>query len=287
VRKKLGECLIQAGLISEQDLETALTERARTGERVGAVLVRLNLATERQITKAIAYQLGLPYLNLAEEPPDRAAMVLIPKDVSLARGCVAIKLETNLLTVAMSDPLLTSLVQDLELRTGHSLKQVVAARSDILDAIHRGYPAPARQTIGPESSDKVQSSASQVQADIASSTSSAELIEEAVQDERAIDRPEETDTAPDSAAIDELLDLVFNRILQSRASDVHIEPIDKRVAVRHRLDGVLADALELPQWVHEPLIARLKLLADIDAAETRLPQEGQLRVTRDDGSHAR
>jgi len=86
VRKKIGECLIQAGLISEEDLQVALAEHKKTGERVGSVLVRLNLATEKQITKALAYQLGFPYISLGDEPPDPAAIVLISKDVALKRS---------------------------------------------------------------------------------------------------------------------------------------------------------------------------------------------------------
>src|SRR5215213_8425194 len=140
MRKKLGECLIQAGLITEDDLQSALTEHKRTGERLGAVLVRLNLATERQIAKALAYQLGFPYLNLAENPPDSNIVTLIPKDVALKRSCVAIRLDKNLLTVAMADPLLFSLVQDLEFQTGYRIKQVVATRADILESIATGYP---------------------------------------------------------------------------------------------------------------------------------------------------
>ena len=89
LRKKIGECLIQAGLITEEDLQVALAEHKRTGERIGVVLVRLNLATEKQITKALAYQLGFPYASLTDEPPDPAAIVLIPKDVALKRVCVA------------------------------------------------------------------------------------------------------------------------------------------------------------------------------------------------------
>src|SRR6188508_1626325 len=150
MRKKLGECLIQAGLITEDDLQLALTEHKRTGERLGAVLVRLNLATERQIAKALAYQLGFPYLNLSENPPDTTVVTLIQKDVALKRSCVAIRLDKNLLTVAMADPLLFSLVQDLEFQTGYRIKQVVATRADILEAIAAGYPDKAlMRTTGP------------------------------------------------------------------------------------------------------------------------------------------
>src|SRR5688572_10921775 len=90
LRKKIGECLVQAGLITETDLQAALVEHKKSGERLGSVLVRMNLATERQIAKALAYQLGFSYVNLAENPPDPSAVILIPKDVALKRTCVAI-----------------------------------------------------------------------------------------------------------------------------------------------------------------------------------------------------
>src|SRR5687768_10904299 len=122
------------------DLQSALVEHKRSGERLGAVLVRMNLATERQIAKALAYQLGFSYVNLVENPPDPGAVVLIPKDVALKRTCIAVALEKNLLTVAMSDPLLFTLVQDLEFQTGYRIKQVVATRGEIVEAINRWYP---------------------------------------------------------------------------------------------------------------------------------------------------
>src|SRR5262245_18112417 len=100
----------------------------------------MKLTTEMQIAKALAFQLGFPYVNLAENPPDPTAVVLIPKEVSLKRGCIAIGLEKNLLTVVMSDPLLFSLVQDLEFQTGHRIKQVVATRGEIIEAIQVSYP---------------------------------------------------------------------------------------------------------------------------------------------------
>src|SRR5207302_9987812 len=97
-------------------------------------------ATEEQIAKALALQLGFPYVGLADDPPDPDAIALIPKDVALKRACVAVRLEKNILIVAMSDPLLFSLVQDLEFQTGHRIRQVVATRGDIIEAIHSGYP---------------------------------------------------------------------------------------------------------------------------------------------------
>src|SRR2546427_9331872 len=100
----------------------------------------MNLATEKQIAKALALQLGFPYVNLPENPRDPSAVILIPKEVATKRVCIAVILEKNLLTVAMSDPLLFSLVQDLEFQTGYRIKQVVSTRGDILDAIQTCYP---------------------------------------------------------------------------------------------------------------------------------------------------
>ena len=284
MRKKIGECLIQAGLITDDDLQVALAEHKRTGERVGAVLVRLNFATEKQITKALAYQLGFPYVSLADEPPDPTAIVLISKDVALKRVCVAVKLEKNLLTVAMSDPLLFSLVQDLEFQTGYRIKQVVATRTDILDAIENGYPdkALAKYTGGTGSGLAVPRGRPEAAGRrgrvvrVRSCPARRRRL-------RAAGGRAPRREASDSAPIIDLVDLVVNSAITSRASDVHIEPMEKGVLVRHRLDGLLKEVMDLPKWVHDGLVARMKIMAGMDIAEKRLPQDGRLRVKTEDG----
>jgi type IV pilus assembly protein PilB len=289
VRKKIGECLIQAGLITEDDLRNALTEHKRTGERLGVVLVRMNLATEKQIAKALAFQLGFPYINLAENPPDPTAVVLIPKAVALKRVCVAVSLDKNLLTVAMSDPLLFSLVQDLEFQTGYRIKQVVSTRGDIVDAINTCYPdkALALRT-NPLGSDL----AVTVPAASARGRAGAPAGEVPSGDTALVRRPEEEVFEPlsglkersEAAPIIDLVDLVVRSAIKSRASDVHVEPMEKGVLIRHRLDGLLKEVMDLPKWVHEGLIARLKIMAGMDIAEKRLPQDGRLRSTAEDGT---
>ncbi len=278
MRKKLGECLIQAGLITEDDLQTALLEHKRTGERLGAVLVRLNLATERQIAKALAYQLGFPYLNLAENPPDTNVVTLIAKDVALKRSCIAIRLDKNLLTVAMADPLLFSLVQDLEFQTGYRIKQVVATRADILEAIATGYPDKTlMRTTGPGP----QVPAPRVSVREAAMGGDSGLMKRGEEEgyEPIAGLKERSEAAP----IIDLVDLVVKSAIKAAASDVHVEPMEKGVLIRHRLDGLLKEVMDLPKWVHEGLIARLKIMAGMDIAEKRLPQDGRVRITTDDG----
>ncbi len=286
MRKKIGECLIQAGLITEGDLQIALAEHKRTGERVGVVLVRMNLATEKQIAKALAFQLGFPYINLVENPPDPAAAVLIPKEVALKRICVAVSLEKNLLTVAMSDPLLFSLVQDLEFQTGYRIKQVVATRGDILEAIQTGYPDKAlavRQSAGSADlmTTRPAAAARRPRAPLTPTvdTALARRTEEEVFEPAAAMK----ESGEDAPIID-LVDLVVKSAISSRASDVHVEPMEKNVLVRQRLDGLLKEVMDLPKWVHEGLIARLKIMAGMDIAEKRLPQDGRLRSTSEDGT---
>jgi len=286
VRKKIGECLIQAGLITEDDLRIALEEHRRTGERVGVVLVRMNLATEKRIAKALAFQLGFPYVNLAENPPDPSAVILIPKEVALERVCVAVRLEKNLLTVAMSDPMLFSLVQDLEFQTGYRIKQIVATRGDIVDAIQTGYPDKAliRATTRPGNDLALTAAATPVRSRQGDDMPRA--------DAALARRPEDSVFEPvaglkersESAPIIDLVDLVVKSAIKSKASDIHVEPMEKAVLIRHRLDGLLKEVMDLPKWVHEGLIARLKIMAGMDIAEKRLPQDGRLRSTSEDGT---
>ena len=248
VRTVIGECLRQAGVVSETDLREALAEHGRSGERLGSVLIRMNLASERQIAEVLAHQLGLPFADLTEHAPMADALLRIPKRLALTYTCVAIAVEKNVLTVAMADPLLFALVQDLEFHTGCRVRQVVATREDITEAIRRGYPDAALALVP--------------QPDASA-------------------RPEPA--ASDAAPIVDIVDLVIKSALRSGASDVHLEPTESGVAVRHRLDGLLKEVMDLPKWVHEGLVARIKVMAGLDIAEKRLPQDGRIRTSADGG----
>src|SRR3989454_7402359 len=248
----------------------------------------MNLATEKQIAKALAFQLGFPYVNLAEDPPDANAVVLIPKEIALKRVCIAVTLEKNLLTVAMSDPLLFSLVQDLEFQTGHRIKQVVATRGDIIDAIQTQYPdkALAVRTATPTGELAVTTPTPSARRSGASGdapsgdTALARRPEEEVFESPVAGLKASSEAAP----IIDLVDLVVKSAIKSKASDIHVEPMEKGVLIRHRLDGLLKEVMDLPKWVHEGLIARLKIMAGMDIAEKRLPQDGRLRSTAEDGT---
>ena len=275
MRTMIGECLRQAGIITEPDLQVALVEHKRSGERLGAVLIRLGLATERQIAEALAYQLGFEYVDFVVHPPDPAAVVLIPKEVALKRNCVAVAVQRKELTVAMSDPLLFTLVQDLEFQTGYRVKQVVATRAEIIEAIHAWYPDKALTRVTEhEGADGDAAARDGVLAPRTLST---------VREEDVFERMAAPAATAETAPVIDMVALVIKSALNSRASDVHIEPTQGDVIVRQRLDGLLKQTTELPKWVHEGLVARIKIMAGLDIAEKRLPQDGRMRAAGDDG----
>ena len=276
----IGECLRQSGILTEEDLQTALIEHKRSGERLGAVLIRMGLATERQIAKALASQLGFEYVDLVERPPDPSAVVLIPKEVALKRNCIAVAVRKNALTVAMSDPLLFTLVQDLEFQTGYRIKQVVATRAEIIEAIQAWYPDKALTRVTPQDRHgRDETAPGGMLAPRTGATSLSGVREEDVFEQSAAAPAGPAETAP----IIDMVDLLIRSALNSRASDIHIEPTEGDVVVRQRLDGLLKQTMEMPKWVHDGVVARVKIMAGMDIAEKRLPQDGRIRATSEEG----
>ena len=139
MRRRIGDRLIKAGLISDRDLRSALAEQARTGERLGVVLVRFDVVSERQVARTLAQQLGLAYVNLADHPPDPAALVLIPREVASKHESVAVRFQDAALIVATADPTQLASKGDVESMVGSPVMAAVATRSDILRAIQTGY----------------------------------------------------------------------------------------------------------------------------------------------------
>ena len=185
----------------------------------------------------------------------------------------------------MSDPLLFSLVQDLEFQTGYRIKQVVATRADILETIETGYPDKAlrgvhRRARRPRGAGAVRTQKAGRPGDARRRRPRWSAAPKTTSSSSGSPRRKE---GSEAAPIIDLVDLVVNSAITSRASDVHIEPMEKGVLVRHRLDGLLKEVMDLPKWVHEGLVARMKIMAGMDIAEKRLPQDGRLRVKTEDG----
>src|SRR5947207_3084580 len=185
----------------------------------------------------------------------------------------------------MSDPLLFSLVQDLEFQTGYRIKQVVATRGNIIDAINTCYPHKAlalRNAHAAGTDLAVTVSAPHGRRGAGEPLGETALARRA--EEEVFEPVAGLKERSESAPIIDLVDLVVKSAIKSKASDVHVEPMEKGVLIRHRLDGLLKEVMDLPKWVHEGLIARLKIMAGMDIAEKRLPQDGRIRARTDEGA---
>ncbi len=262
-RKRLGQLLLEAQLITPRDLAEAVDEQRRTGQMLGATLIQLGRLSETALLECLRNQLGLPLVDLDETVPDESAIALVKEDI--ARKYIALPLELegrSTLTVAMADPMNVAAIEDLRFHSGLFIKPVLAAPLRILDAIQRAY--------------HLDSSVNEVVESIINTE--AELSVSAVSEEA---HPEALDVLikeSEGRPIVRLTNWLLHRAIEERASDIHIEPQDRELLVRLRVDGLLQEIQRLPKWTQGAIVSRIKVLADLDIAERRQPQDGRLML---------
>ena len=261
VRKRLGELLVETGLLSEENLTRALSEQRTQRKKLGEVIVALGMATEEEIAQALSIQLGIPLIDLANTPVEPQAIELIPEKVSRKHLIVPISIEVRDLHIAMADPLSFEAFEDVRFASGYTIKPAIATRTDILWAIDQHYHLGA--------------SLSTIVKDIAE-----ERLVEVVQDVRESDGRDTEDLRKKSEAapIIRMVNLFVSEAVDQGASDIHVEPTKTTLHIRNRVDGILRKSLELPKWVQGAVISRIKIMAKMDIAEKRLPQDGRIGV---------
>jgi type IV pilus assembly protein PilB len=252
-RRKIGQVLLEQGLITSAQLDAALAEKIECGVKLGEILVRQLAVTETQVAFALAEREGLTYVDLSETAIDPGAVSLIPDRAAQRHNMLPIAFRDGKLVLAMSDPLDVEAIDDAELYSHMKVEPVAAAHSDVRYAIEKFV-------FGEGAIDEMPS------ADIAELPGEGLISEDALRD------------VPIVRVVNQLLRGAINE----RASDVHFEPGEKSVLVRYRIDGVLVDVAELPKASQPTLVSRLKLMANMDIAEHRRPQDGRL-VLRVDG----
>jgi type IV pilus assembly protein PilB len=248
-RKQLGEVLIEEGLIRYEQLEEALAEQQRTGRALGRVLIDLGMLEEQDLVSALAKQIGLPFVDLGEYPVDPAAAALISDALAKRYSALPIGYEDSKLVVAMSDPANVFALDDIRTITGLEIKPVVATRADIVEAIARFHKLD-------QSVEDIVGAAAEENAEAEDLAKTRELVED--------------------APIVKLVNLLITQAVQERASDIHIEPAEKDVRIRYRIDGVLHEVMRSPKSIQSGVISRLKIMADINIAERRIPQDGRV-----------
>jgi type IV pilus assembly protein PilB len=264
--KRFGELLIEAGVISADDLTSALGRQHETGERLGEALVNLSLATEEDIVDALAGQLDISIFdpNVASSI-DAETVLAIPEHMARNHHALAIAREGDELTVAMADPMDLVAIDDVRVATGCSLSLQVGLRADIDNAIAIAY---RNATVDQNMEDVIDDA--RVELGITTVGDIGELSEQELRS-RAEDAP-----------IVKLVNLILGQAIAERATDIHIEPLEDRVVVRYRVDGMLYDTTTPPKRFQEAIVVRIKILSDMDVAERRIPLDGRFTAHFED-----
>lgn len=250
--KRLGNILVQSGLISREQLDEALSDQ--NGRSLAATLTSLGYTDEVKIAQAVANQMGLPFLDLGAYDVDPNAATHISTDLARKYTVLPVKVQDNELIVAMSDPANIFAIDDLGIVTGFDIRPAVAAESDILSAIEKFASAST---------------------DVAGMVGD---LEEAI----GVEEEEEIDAiGDDSAPVAKLMNVIITEAIRQGAGDIYIEPLEKELRVRYRIDGVCQEILRSPKKMHRQLISRLKISSGMDIAERRVPQDGRFGVVLD------
>jgi type IV pilus assembly protein PilB len=249
--KQLGQILIELGYITTEQLEAALEEHRKTPKSLGRVLIDLGMIKEADLVRALAEQVGLEFVDLNEFPIDATATVLLPEALSRRYRAIPIGERDGRLLVAMSDPANVYALDDIRTITGREVQPVVATANDVEQAIQ-----------------KFSGMDSQVEA-------MATIAAEAADGETVADLEEALEDAP----IVKLVNAIMTQAVGDRASDVHLEPAERNVRIRFRVDGVLHEPMPpAPKNIQGGLISRLKVMADLNIAEKRVPQDGRISM---------
>jgi type IV pilus assembly protein PilB len=252
---RIGDILVSEGKITPEQLGEALAAQQEIGERLGAVLLSLGHIDQVDLARALARRLKLEYVELTERDVDRQAASLVDRRVLRKHGALPLRVEDGRLVVAMSDPTNFYALEDLSMLSGHPVRPVIAVE----DEIRRVF-------------DRVLSMGEGV----------SELLEEAAGESFIEEDSGEielgVDAGPEEKPIVRLVGAILQRAVGEQASDIHIEPRAKELTVRLRVDGVLREVMSVPLKLQAGVIARLKILANLDIAEKRVPQDGRFSV---------
>lgn len=261
-RLSLTDVLLKEGFITEEDLKKAEQHQRNNGGLLSYVLVKLGLVTEEQIVVGLAEQLGIPHMKLTHYKLDPEVVELLPERIIRKDKVIPLSQSGNTLTVATADPLNVLVIDDLKALTGCNIQTIVATPSEIEQVVGDYYSTRATMNL-----DKL----------IAQSEKETETAVEVVTDEQSVDLDQLMREA-EEAPIIRIANLILSRAIRERASDIHLEPLEKKVTIRYRIDGTLYPIITLPKRVQDAVISRIKILSEMDIAEHRLPQDGRFRV---------
>ncbi|MBI4185984.1 MAG: type II/IV secretion system protein [Chloroflexi bacterium] len=250
-QKDLGQMLVEAGAITGEQLKRADELQRKSGDRLERILLQQRLITSQQLAFFTSLQLGIPFVNLKKEGVQRDAVKLIPETVARKYGVIPLDMTDGVVIVAMEDPRDIQAIEELSAITMKRVEPVISTAQDIQEMIDLNY------RVGGE----IEAQLSQIPTRYRSSG-----VQEARVSAEAIAQ----------APVVRAIDLLIKQSVRDRASDIHLEPQEDKLRVRYRIDGILNEVMSLPLSVHAPLFSRIKIMAGLNIAERRRPQDGQI-----------
>jgi type IV pilus assembly protein PilB len=255
---RLGELLVRENLISVQQLRKAQEEQQKHGTRISTALIKVGAIEESKLTDFLSKQYGVPAINLKEFDIDLEIIKLVPKDVAEKHLVIPVNRAGSSLIVAMCDPSNIYAVDDLKFLTGYNIEPVVTSEPALREAIEKYYAEK-----GPNLEDIINTMDDDV---------------EVAEDSNDGGNVEELAKAADDAPVIKLVNLILKDAIGKRASDIHVEPYEKDFRVRFRIDGVMYEVMKPPMKLRNAITSRLKIMAQLDISERRLPQDGRIKI---------
>ncbi|MCF6092695.1 Flp pilus assembly complex ATPase component TadA [Microaerobacter geothermalis] len=247
-RRRIGDILVESGIITDQQLKQALQEQKGSGMKLGDLLIDRGYITEQQLIEVLEFQLGIPHVQLHRQKIDDKIINMIPDKIAKKHRVLPLRLENNKLIIAMSDPLDYYAIDDVRMSTGFQVEPVIASKEELNRAINRYY-------------------------------SLQETLDEVMQ---TIPKEiEETEATNDNAPIVRMVNQIISQAVNMGASDIHFDPQENSVKIRYRIDGILRTERDLPAHMLGVITARLKILSNLNIAERRLPQDGRFEMEVD------
>lgn len=258
---KLGQLLVNNNIVTEEQLEQALELQKKEGGRIGSNLISLGFLTDETLVEFLSRQYGVPSVSLSHEDIDPSITKLVPYDIAYKYQIFPVSKSGAMLTIAMTDPSNVFAIDDVKFMTGYEVKPVIASETAIKEAITKHYE---------------QSDALQTVVDSMAAIDSEGL--DLIQDEEEDVDVSDLKNAGEEAPVVKLVNLILGEAIARGASDIHMEPYEKTYRVRYRVDGVLYDVMQPPARLKAALSSRIKIMAELDIAERRVPQDGRIKL---------
>lgn len=259
IRKRLGDLLLEVGLISQEQLENALKVQKSTGKKLGEVLISEGVVTQENIIEVLEFQLGIPHVDLEKYNINQAACLLIPEGLAKRYEIIPISQQNGILTVAMSDPLNVFAIDDVTIYSGLDVQPVIASSSEIIKAIGKYYGK--QHALNAVEEFKKENGAS-----LKINSDNVDQLNEEVNNAPAV----------------KLVNSIIEQAVRNRASDIHIEPFSQFIKIRFRTDGEMHEAMKTEIGIMNALSTRIKIISGMNITEKRSPQDGRLTIKVDE-----